>query len=72
MCLVCTDSIVILQNASDTHLFCREKVVPGEGMPISKKGATSRGDLRIKFDIVFPRQLTTQQQTGLRQYLPAS
>lgn len=33
-------------------------------MPISKTGG--RGDLRIKFDIRFPRQLSLQQKQQLR------
>lgn len=33
-------------------------------MPISKTGG--KGDLRIKFEINFPRQLTPEQKTALR------
>ena len=36
----------------------------GEGMPVSKTGG--KGDLRIKFDITFPRQLTPEQKQQLR------
>jgi hypothetical protein len=36
----------------------------GEGMPISKTG--SKGDLRIKFEITFPRQLSPDQKQQLR------
>lgn len=40
------------------------KVLRGEGMPISKTGG--RGDLRIKFEINFPRQLAPEQKQQLR------
>jgi hypothetical protein len=36
----------------------------GEGMPISKTGG--KGDLRIKFEIAFPRQLSPDQKQQLR------
>lgn len=45
-----------------------EKVVPGEGMPLTKSPG-SRGNLRIKFDVVFPRTLSDQQKASLRQVL---
>ncbi|VAH19448.1 unnamed protein product [Triticum turgidum subsp. durum] len=46
-----------------------EKVVRGEGMPVvgGKKGA--RGDLRVKFDVVFPKNLTGEQRRGLVEIL---
>ncbi|KAL5230789.1 hypothetical protein ABZP36_029565 [Zizania latifolia] len=47
-----------------------EKVVAGEGMPVSgaaDKGA--RGDLRVKFDVVFPKNLTDEQRVGLANIL---
>jgi len=40
------------------------RVMRGEGMPISKTGG--KGDLRIKFEISFPRQLTPEQKQQLR------
>ncbi|KAK9819082.1 hypothetical protein WJX81_006681 [Elliptochloris bilobata] len=46
-----------------------EKVVRGEGMPISKAPGT-KGDLRIHFDIVFPRALSDEQKAMLRRVLP--
>lgn len=46
------------------------KVVRGEGMPISKAPGT-RGDLRIHFDIAFPKSLSPQQKTAIRANLPA-
>jgi DnaJ family protein B protein 4 len=47
-----------------------EKRVKGEGMPLSKSPG-SKGDLRIRFDVQFPRALTEQQKAGLRQLLPS-
>ncbi|TKW17984.1 hypothetical protein SEVIR_5G404700v4 [Setaria viridis] len=48
-----------------------EKVIGGEGMPIpEQKGA--RGDLRVKFEIVFPKELTDEQRTGLAEILKGS
>nr|BAB86234.1 putative heat shock protein [Oryza sativa Japonica Group] len=45
-----------------------EKIIKGEGMPIAdQKGA--RGDLRVKFEIAFPKQLTDEQRDGLAQIL---
>lgn len=45
-----------------------EKVIEGEGMPIiEQRGA--RGDLRVKFEIVFPKQLTDGQRNGLADIL---
>ena len=48
-----------------------EKRVRGEGMPVSKTPG-QKGDLRVRFDVQFPRTLTDQQKAGLRQLLPSS
>ena len=48
-----------------------EKRVRGEGMPISKHPG-QKGDLRLRFDVQFPRTLTDSQKAGLRQLLPSS
>lgn len=45
-----------------------EKILPEEGMPISKKPG-EKGNLRIKFDVEFPTQLTAEQKSGLRRLL---
>lgn len=45
-----------------------EKMVRGEGMPIASKPG-QRGDLIIKFDIVFPRHLTSLQKTAISKIL---
>ena len=48
------------------------KVVKGEGMPISRGPPGARGDLHVRFDIVFPRTLTEEQKAVLRRTLPAA
>lgn len=45
-----------------------EKVVAGEGMPFSKKPGT-RGDLIIRFNIVFPEYLSDDKKSQLRKLL---
>ncbi|XP_004300634.1 PREDICTED: dnaJ homolog subfamily B member 1-like [Fragaria vesca subsp. vesca] len=45
-----------------------EEVIPNEGMPISKD-PTKKGNLRIKFDVVFPSKLSAQQRSDLRRVL---
>ncbi|XP_047322522.1 dnaJ homolog subfamily B member 4 [Impatiens glandulifera] len=45
-----------------------EKVVSKEGMPIAREPG-NKGDLRIKFEVKFPRKLTQDQKTALRQAL---
>lgn len=42
-----------------------EKVIPKEGMPIAKEPG-KRGNLRVKFDVKFPRALTAEQKAGIR------
>mmetsp|Transcript_4733 Transcript_4733/g.11821 ORF Transcript_4733/g.11821 Transcript_4733/m.11821 type:complete len:282 (-) Transcript_4733:89-934(-) len=44
-------------------------IVRGEGMPISKHPG-QKGDLHIKFDVLFPTALTEDQKTQLRAILP--
>eukprot|EP00899_Mesostigma_viride_P008607 jgi/Mesvir1/17748/Mv12099-RA.1 len=45
-----------------------EKVVPGEGMPI-KKHPGQKGNLRVVFNVQFPRVLSDQQKAALQQVL---
>uniref|UniRef100_A0A383WPC8 Chaperone DnaJ C-terminal domain-containing protein n=1 Tax=Tetradesmus obliquus TaxID=3088 RepID=A0A383WPC8_TETOB len=45
------------------------KIIRGEGMPISKQPG-SRGNLVIKFDVAFPRQLNSSQKEQIRSVLP--
>lgn len=43
----------------------------GEGMPISKQPG-QKGNIIIKFDVAFPRQLDSSQKERIRAALPAS
>lgn len=43
--------------------------VRGEGMPISKTGGATKGDLLIGFQIAFPKQLSLRQQEMIKQCL---
>jgi len=48
----------------------QETRIHGEGMPVRKGGnVQNKGDLIIKWDVVFPQRLTTAQQEGLRKVL---
>ncbi|KDQ19385.1 hypothetical protein BOTBODRAFT_102770 [Botryobasidium botryosum FD-172 SS1] len=49
----------------------QESRITGEGMPVRKDGAAGkrRGDLIVKWDIVFPDRLTESQKEGLRKVL---
>ena len=47
-----------------------QKVVPNEGMPVTKFPGT-KGNMRIKFEVLFPKQLSDAQREVLRQALPA-
>ena len=44
------------------------KTVPGEGMPI-RTPPGRRGDLKIKFQVVFPTHLSVDQKRQLRSLL---
>lgn len=47
-----------------------ERTVAGQGMPINKgPKAGQRGDMRVKFEVVFPTSLTEAQKTALRPIL---
>ncbi|XP_062180988.1 uncharacterized protein LOC133885311 [Phragmites australis] len=45
------------------------KVVKGGGMPVAGGEKGARGDLRLKFDVVFPENLTDEQRKGLAEIL---
>ncbi|KAI5081954.1 hypothetical protein GOP47_0001697 [Adiantum capillus-veneris] len=45
-----------------------EKVIPNEGMPIAKEPG-KKGNLRIKFDVKFPTQLSTEQRVSIKKVL---
>lgn len=51
-----------------THGY--EKIIQGQGMPFDNdKGGKERGDMRIRFCIIFPKQLTQQQCRELGRFL---
>ncbi|WAR57009.1 hypothetical protein PtB15_8B53 [Puccinia triticina] len=41
--------------------------IPNQGMPIRKSGGKSRGDLRVRIDVVFPAWLNASQILAARQ-----
>ena len=48
----------------------QEVRIPGEGMPIRKDGAArQKGDIIVKFDVIFPDFLTPAQREGVRKVL---
>jgi DnaJ family protein B protein 4 len=48
----------------------QETRVVGEGMPISKAGSTKRrGDLVVRWNVVFPTSITPQARKELRKVL---
>jgi len=47
-----------------------QKLVSNEGMPNQKTGA--KGDLYIKFEVIFPRSLTDQQKAHLKNTLASA
>jgi DnaJ family protein B protein 4 len=47
------------------------KVLAGEGMPLSKNPQT-KGDLKLRFDIRFPKELSSAQRETLRECLGGS
>ncbi|KAL9246430.1 hypothetical protein vseg_019965 [Gypsophila vaccaria] len=55
-------------DVSDVVKPGREIVVAGEGMPISKE-PRKKGNLRIKFDVVFPARLSAHQKADIKRVL---
>lgn len=48
----------------------QETIIPDEGMPIRKEGSVKqKGDLIIKWDVVFPDRLTSAQKETIRRTL---
>ncbi|KIM71425.1 hypothetical protein PILCRDRAFT_830337 [Piloderma croceum F 1598] len=48
----------------------QESIISGEGMPIRKEGSVKKkGDLILKWDVVFPDRLTPSQKEGVRKVL---
>ena len=65
-------SVLLLQvPITDVVSPGKEVAIPNEGMPKSKQ-LGQKGNLRVRFDVRFPRSLTPQQKQQLRQALPAS
>ncbi|KAF5359383.1 hypothetical protein D9756_003627 [Leucocoprinus leucothites] len=50
----------------------QQTTMSGEGMPIRKEGAKKKGDLIIKWDVVFPTSLSSSQKDAVRRALPSS
>ena len=48
----------------------QETRIPSEGMPVRKEGQThKKGDLIVKWEIVFPDRLTPSQKEGIKKVL---
>lgn len=45
------------------------RIIRGEGMPVNKLGGKNRGDLHIKIEVEFPKQLREDQKQQLRKIL---
>ena len=58
------DNRILRVNVKDVVHPSYVKVVKGEGMPISKAPGT-RGDLKIKFNVQWPRQLSEHQKAAI-------
>lgn len=70
----CVISIPLL-NAKTLTIPCTEiiypgyeKVIPSEGMPIAKEPG-KKGNLRVKFDVKFPTQLSAEQRLSIKKVL---
>lgn len=70
----CVISIPLL-NAKMLTIPCTEiiypgyeKVIPSEGMPIAKEPG-KKGNLRVKFDVKFPTQLSAEQRLSIKKVL---
>ncbi|KAI3890613.1 hypothetical protein MKX03_010690 [Papaver bracteatum] len=59
-----TLTIPVANVIQPTH----EETIPGEGMPIHND-PSRKGNLRIKFNIEFPRRLTAEQKAGIKRLL---
>ena len=68
--LTALDGRPLRLSVTDVVQLGSERVLPGEGMPLSKE-PTKRGNLRVKFEVTFPQSLTDAQKALLRQALPA-
>jgi len=62
------DGRVIKQRIEGVVTPGSSRVIPGEGMPISKHPG-KKGDLIVTFDVIFPQKLNEQQKNQIRQFL---
>jgi DnaJ family protein B protein 4 len=62
------DGRVIRQRIEGVVTPGSSRLVPGEGMPISKQPGR-KGDLIVTFDVIFPDKLSEQQKDRIRQVL---
>jgi len=46
-----------------------KKVIPNEGMPISKTNGTRKGNLIVNFKVTYPVRLTEEQKKAIKQVL---
>ncbi|PVV05370.1 hypothetical protein BB560_000113 [Smittium megazygosporum] len=58
-----------VENSSNVVRPNQESRVPGEGMPISKTPG-KKGDLIVKYNVIFPRSLTQSQKEAITDALP--
>lgn len=66
---------VLLLNAKTLTIPCSEIIYPGyekvmlsEGMPVTKEPG-KKGNLRVKFDVKFPTQLSAEQRSCIKKVL---
>ena len=62
------DGRVLSINCPEVIAPSYEKSIPGEGMPLSKKPG-EKGDLVIRFVIIFPEFLADEKKAQLRRIL---
>ena len=62
------DGRVIRQRLEGVISPESSRVIPNEGMPISKQPG-KKGDLIVTFDVIFPQRLSEQQRDRIRQAL---
>lgn len=68
--LLALDGRTLSVSISDVITPGYEKVIPKEGMPVAKESGR-KGNLRIKFDVVFPTRLSSEQKSGVKKLLGA-
>eukprot|EP00201_Polytomella_parva_P008146 CAMPEP_0175057656 /NCGR_PEP_ID=MMETSP0052_2-20121109/11383_1 /TAXON_ID=51329 ORGANISM="Polytomella parva, Strain SAG 63-3" /NCGR_SAMPLE_ID=MMETSP0052_2 /ASSEMBLY_ACC=CAM_ASM_000194 /LENGTH=208 /DNA_ID=CAMNT_0016322889 /DNA_START=179 /DNA_END=806 /DNA_ORIENTATION=+ len=50
----------------------KEITLKGLGMPLSKSTTGARGDMKVRFDVMFPKKLTEAAKTQIREILLAA